>query len=149
MAIDATLGNGYDSLFLAPLFKKVYSFDIQDLAIKRSKERLKDYDNIEIIQDNHIRMSNYVNEKADLVLFNLGYLPGSDKKICTNSYTTINAIKNAHSILNDDGIIIVIGYSRHLGGQKEIDDLELFLDNNNYNYKKTRFDYELVYEIKK
>ena len=38
VAVDATLGNGYDSLFLAPLFKKVYSFDIQDLAIKRSKE---------------------------------------------------------------------------------------------------------------
>ena len=149
IAVDATLGNGNDSLFLAPLFKKVYSFDIQDLAIKRSKEKLKDYNNVEIIKDNHIRLTNYVNDNIDLAVFNLGYLPGSDKKICTNSYTTTNAIKNAFSILSDDGIIIVVGYSRHLGGQKEIDDLDIFLENNNYNYNKTRFNYELVYEIKK
>jgi len=149
VVVDATLGNGNDSLFLAPLFKKIYSFDIQDLAIKRSKEKLKDYDNVEIIQDNHIRLNNYIKEKIDLVIFNLGYLPGSDKKICTNSYTTINAIKNAMTILNDDGMIIVASYSRHLGGQKENNDLELFLGNSTYTYSKNRFDYELVYVIKK
>jgi len=149
IAVDATLGNGNDSLFLAPLFKKVYAFDIQDLAIKRSKEKLKDYNNVVIIKDNHIRLNEYINEKIDLVIFNLGYLPGSDKKICTNSYTTTNAIKNAFSILNENGVIIVVGYSRHLGGQKEIDDLDLFLENNNFIYNKTRFDYELVYVIEK
>ena len=149
VVMDATLGNGYDSLFLAPLFKKVYAFDIQELAIKRSKEKLKDYDNVVIIQDNHMHLKNNINEKLDLVVFNLGYLPGSDKKICTNSYTTTNAIKNAYDILNDEGIIIVVGYSRHLGGQKEIDDLDMFLDSNNYNYTKNRFDYELVYVIKR
>ena len=94
-AVDATLGNGYDSLFLSPLFKKIYSFDIQDLAIKRSKERLKDCNNVEIIQANHMYIDNYVKENIDLVTFNLGFLPGSDKKICTNSYTTINAIKKS------------------------------------------------------
>ena len=149
IAVDATLGNGYDSLFLAPLFNKVYAFDIQDLAIKRSKEKLKDYDNVEIIKDNHMHLNKYISHKIDLIVFNLGYLPGSDKKICTNSYTTTNAIKNACNLLTDDGIIIVVGYSRHLGGQKEIDDLDLFLENNNYTYTKKRFDYELVYEIKK
>lgn len=149
IAVDATLGNGNDSLFLAPLFKKVYSFDIQDLAIKRSKEKLKHLKNVKIIKDNHMHLANYIEEKIDLIVFNLGYLPGSDKKICTNSYTTNNAIKNSFDKLNDDGVIIVVGYSRHLGGQKEIDELELFLENNKYKYTKKRFDYELVYEIKK
>ena len=41
LALDATLGNGHDSLFLASLFNKVIGIDIQPLAIKRSKERLK------------------------------------------------------------------------------------------------------------
>ena len=53
VAIDATLGNGHDSLFLVSLFNKVIGIDIQPLAIKRSKERLKDYNNIEIELLNH------------------------------------------------------------------------------------------------
>lgn len=149
IAIDATLGNGYDSLFLSNLFKKVYSFDIQDLAIKRSKERLKECHNIKIIQANHMYLDNFVKEKVDLVTFNLGFLPGSDKKICTNSYTTINSIKKAYNLLNNEGIIIITAYSRHPGGQKESNDIDVFLENNNYNYSKKRFDYEIVYVIKK
>ena len=149
VAIDATLGNGYDSLFLSPLFKKVYSFDIQDLAIKRSKERLKDCDNVEIIQANHMYIDNFVKEKVDLVTFNLGFLPGSDKKICTNSYTTTNAIKKAYELLNENGLIVLTTYSRHSGGQKEADDIDLFLEQSNYTYTKNRFDYEIVYVIKK
>ena len=149
IAIDATLGNGYDSLFLSNLFKKVYSFDIQDLAIKRRKERLKDCNNVEIIQANHMYIDNFVKEKVDLVTFNLGFLPGSDKKICTNSYTTTNAIKKAYNLLNENGIIIITTYSRHLGGQKEATDIDLFLEGTNYKFTKNRFDYEIVYVIKK
>lgn len=149
IAIDATLGNGYDSLFLAPLFKKIYSFDIQDLAIKRSKEKLKDYTNVEIIQANHMYIDNFVKEKVDLVTFNLGFLPGSDKKICTNSYTTINAIKKSYELLNKDGLIILTTYSRHSGGEKEANEIDNFLENNPYEYTKKRFDYEIVYVIKK
>ena len=149
VAIDATLGNGYDSLFLSPLFKKVYSFDIQDLAIKRSKERLKECDNIEIIQANHMYIDNFVKNKVDLVTFNLGFLPGSDKKICTNSYTTINAIKKSYELLNEEGMIIITTYSRHSGGSKEANDIDLFLEESNYKYDKKRFDYEIVYVIKK
>ena len=149
VAIDATLGNGYDSLFLSPLFKKVYSFDIQDLAIKRSKERLKDCSNVEIIQANHMYLDNFVKENVDLVTFNLGFLPGSDKKICTNSYTTTNAIKKAYELLNENGIIILTTYSRHPGGSKEANDIDSFLENSDYQYTKNRFDYEIVYVIKK
>lgn len=149
VAIDATLGNGNDTLFLAKLFKKVFSFDIQDLAIKRSKEKLKGYDNVDIIQANHMYVENYVKDKVDLVTFNLGFLPGSDKKICTNSYTTINALKKCYELLNDDGLIIITTYSRHLGGSKEANDIDDFLNNSNYKYDKKRFDYELVYVISK
>ena len=149
VAIDATLGNGYDSLFLSPLFKHVYSFDIQELAIKRSKERLKDLNNITIIHDSHSNLDKHIKEKVDLVLFNLGFLPGSDKRVSTNSYTTIQAIEKSYNLLNKDGIIIVIGYSRHNGGLKEIIDIEEYLNNSNIKYDKNIFDYEVVYKIKK
>ncbi len=149
IAIDATLGNGYDTLFLSNLFKHIYSFDIQELAIKRSKERLKDLNNISIIHDSHSNLDKYVKEKIDLVLFNLGFLPGSDKKVSTNSYTTIQAIKKAYTLLNNDGKIIIIGYSRHNGGLKEINDIEEYLKTNHSKYHKNIFDYEVIYEIKK
>ena len=148
IAIDATLGNGHDSLFLAPLFKHVYAFDIQELAIKRSKQKLKNYNNITIILDSHSNLDKYVNN-VDLVLFNLGFLPGSDKKTATNSYTTIEAIKKSYSLLNTNGTIIIIGYSRHNGGKKEITDIEQYLNINNYKYTKEIFDYEHVFVIKK
>ena len=94
-------------------------------------------------------IDNFLKDKVDLVTFNLGFLPGSDKKICTNSYTTINAIKKSYDLLNEKGIIIITTYSRHLGGQKEAEDIDLFLSETNYEYSKKRFDYEIVYIIKK
>lgn len=148
IAIDATLGNGYDSLLLSSLFKHVYSFDIQELAIKRSKERLKECNNITIIHDSHANMDQYIKDKVDLVLFNLGFLPGSDKKVATNSYTTITAIDNSLKLLNQEGLIIITGYSRHNGGSKEINDIEDFLIKNKYKYDKNIFDFETVFVIK-
>ena len=149
IAIDATLGNGYDSLFLSKLFKHVYSFDIQDLAIKRSKERLKGCNNISIIQDSHSNLDMYVSDNIDLVLFNLGFLPGSDKKIATNSYTTTLAIEKSYKKLNNGGFIIINGYSRHKGGEKEIFDIVNYLNNHGYNYDKKIFDYETTFVIYK
>ena len=32
IVVDATMGNGHDTLFLAQLAKKVYAFDIQEQA---------------------------------------------------------------------------------------------------------------------
>ena len=94
-------------------------------------------------------MDNFIKEKVDLVTFNLGFLPGSDKKICTNSYTTTNAIKKAYELLNKNGMIILTAYSRHPGGLKEANDIDMFLENSDYDYEKKRFDYEIVYLIKK
>ena len=51
VAIDATLGNGYDSLFLCDHYKRVIGLDIQELAIKRSREKLKDKENVSIYLD--------------------------------------------------------------------------------------------------
>ena len=149
IAIDATLGNGYDTMFLSPLFKHVYAFDIQELAIKRSKEKLKDFNNVTVIQDSHSNLDNYIKESIDFVIFNLGFLPGSDKKVATNSFTTILAIQKSMKLLSNDGIILVIGYSRHNGGAKEISEIENFLLENKIIYNKQNFDHETIFTIKK
>ena len=95
LALDATLGNGHDSLFLASIFNKVIGIDIQPLAIKRSKERLKNESNVEILLLNHkdIDTLNYSN--FDLILYNLGFLPGSDKKVITNYESTLESLEKA------------------------------------------------------
>ena len=45
-AIDFTCGQGFDTLFLAQHYRNVEAFDIQEEAIRQSKERTKEYSNI-------------------------------------------------------------------------------------------------------
>ena len=66
IAIDATVGNGYDTLFLANHYKKVIGIDIQPLAIKRSKEKTKDLSNVEIYLDDFNNIVNYKYKKIKI-----------------------------------------------------------------------------------
>ena len=130
MAIDATLGNGYDTVFLANYYKKVIGLDIQELAIKRSSQKVKDLTNVELhLEDfNNIHKYNY----ANLIVFNLGFLPGSNKEVKTQDYTSNEAILKAYSIL--DGTLIVACYIQHEGGYEEYLKLIDTLKNNNISY---------------
>ena len=97
VAVDATVGNGYDTLFLANYFQKVIGIDIQELAVKRSKEKTKDLTNVEIYLDDFNNIDKY--QYANLIIFNLGFLPGSNRKIKTQDYTSKEAILKAYQIL--------------------------------------------------
>ena len=52
-------------------------------------------------------------------MFNLGYLPGSDKSITTMRSTTLPAIEAAISLMAPDAIIIVAIYPGHPEGEAE------------------------------
>ena len=130
VAIDATVGNGYDTLFLAKYFKKVIGIDIQPLAIKRSTEKTKDLENVVLYLDdfNNINRFNY----ANVIVFNLGFLPGSNRKIKTQDYTSNEAILKAYSIL--DGTLFIACYIQHEGGFEEFQILVNTLKNNNIDF---------------
>ena len=130
IAIDATVGNGYDTLFLAKHFKKVIGIDIQPLAIKRSKDKTKEYPNVELYLDDFNNITNY--KYANVILFNLGYLPGSNRKVKTQDYTSESAIQNAYDIL--DGILLIACYIQHEGGYEEYLRVCEMLDQNNIKY---------------
>lgn len=132
VAIDATVGNGYDTLFLAEHFNKVIGIDIQPLAIKRSKEKTKDLKNVEIYLDDFNNIKNY--KYANVIIFNLGFLPGSNRKVKTQDYTSNIAITNAYQIL--DGIMLVACYIQHEGGYEEYLKLCSTLKENNIDYKE-------------
>lgn len=123
--VDATCGNGYDTLFLARLARKVYAFDIQDLAIENTKDRMKRNRiyNVKCIKDSHSNVDKYVKEDIKVALFNLGYLPGSDKRVVTKGESTIEAIKKLQEKLVKGGLISLVVYVGHFGGQDESDEV--------------------------
>lgn len=129
IAIDATLGNGFDTLFLSKHFLDVHSFDIQELALKRSKEKLIGINNVNLYLDNFINIDKLNLKDVDLVLYNLGFLPGSDKKVVTQSKDTITSIRKAINMLSSNGLILINCYLRHPGGKHEYEEIVNFLSN--------------------
>ncbi len=122
--IDATLGNGKDTLFLAPLVKEVIAFDIQEEAISRSRDLLKDFSNIRYVHASHADMDEYVSH-ADLVVFNLGYLPDGDESVTTKTESTMIAIQKALDLVSIGQYVFVTFYTGHKEGMKEY---QAFLD---------------------
>lgn len=139
--VDATCGNGFDTLFLCNVAGSsghVKAFDIQDQAIERTKKLLEDnikFNNYEIIKDSHELISKYLTSNIDAAIFNLGYLPFSDKTITTKGDTTLSAIKSLLPYLKDTGRIYVTTYISHdIGNEiKEIHSFLSKLDKSKYN----------------
>lgn len=131
IVVDATCGNGNDTLFLSQLVNKgkVFSFDIQNQAIKNTEKLLSSnkINNVKLIKDSHVNISNYINSKISLIVFNLGYLPNGNKKITTNYKTTIEAIKNSLQLLNSKGLILITFYPGHKEGLLESIEVNKYL----------------------
>jgi len=130
--IDATAGNGGDTAFLADLVGsegKVYAFDIQQAALEKTREKLKNYGlddgRVELICDSHANMDLYVKQQVRCVMFNLGYLPGGDHKIGTRGSSTIAAIQKAMELISINGIITVVVY---YGGDSGFEEKEQVLE---------------------
>ena len=87
IAVDMTVGNGFDSKNILEILKpeKLYCFDIQQEALDNSKKLLKQYSNFELILENHKNFDKFVKENIDFAMYNLGYLPKGDKNITTNA----------------------------------------------------------------
>lgn len=126
--VDATMGNGWDTVALAGLVGqegRVFAFDIQPQALRATEKRLKEaglLSGVKLILDTNANMGVYVKEAA-AVLFNLGYLPGSDKKITTTREETLRAMKEALCILKPGGLAAAVLYSGHSRGAEEKDGL--------------------------
>ncbi|MEL7646788.1 MAG: class I SAM-dependent methyltransferase [Sedimentibacter sp.] len=139
--VDATCGNGFDTLFLSNTAGpggSVKSFDIQPQAIDRTQSLLsanKKYDNFNVIMDSHEFIGKYVSGKIDAAVFNLGYLPYSDKTVTTDPETTVRAIGNLLPQLGDDGRIYITSYVTHDVGHeiKDVMDFLCSLDKKEYN----------------
>ncbi len=140
--IDATAGNGNDTLFLARLVGekgRVFAFDVQEKAIINTKNLLQQNGLIsraQLIKDGHEHIEKYIGEEVSAVMFNLGYLPGGDHSIVTRPNHTIGGVEASLNLLSSEGVITLVVYTGHPGGQEEWNYLEKYVKN--LNKKKYR-----------
>lgn len=132
VVVNATIGNGYDTLFLSSIIGEkghVFGYDIQKDAIKNSTELLNrnGCTNVTLYDCGHenilTTIPNQYKGKISGAMFNLGYLPKGNKAITTKSSTTIKAIEQLLSILKVNGIIVIVVYHGHPSGKIEKNDL--------------------------
>jgi predicted methyltransferase len=125
VAVDFTMGNGHDTAFLSKTVGKsghVYAFDVQEMALASTAENLEREGcehNYTLILDSHHNVKKYVKTPIKAGMFNLGYLPGSDKKVTTMRETTMPAIEAAIELLEHGGVLLVAVYPGHAEGDAE------------------------------
>ena len=126
VAVDFTMGNGNDTLFLSKAVGengKVYAFDIQEDALISTRAHLEANgapENYTLICASHHRVKEFVTEPIKAGMFNLGYLPRSGRKaVTTMRETTMPAVEAAIELLAPDGVLIVAIYPGHEEGALE------------------------------
>ncbi|WP_042345183.1 class I SAM-dependent methyltransferase [Bacillus massiliigorillae] len=133
ITIDATAGNGHDTLYLTKLVGEeghVYAFDIQEQAINKTRAKLEENQSAHLATlflDSHDQLKNKLpqaeNRKLTGAIFNLGYLPGGDKEVVTVAHSTIAAIEQLLELMEIEGIIVLVVYHGHPEGAIERDEL--------------------------
>lgn len=147
--VDATMGNGNDTAFLAKLVGNrgnVYAFDIQNQAIQKTKQRLINNHLTKPVTLYHTGHQNLLDTigmtSISAAIFNLGYLPGSNKKIITRPNSTLSALKQCLMILQNGGVVVLVLYYGHPGGKPEKNDVLKFasqLNQKRYTVLKYQF----------
>ncbi len=143
LAIDATCGNGYDTVHLAHLCLNgskgsLIGFDIQELAITNTKNKITtelsedQAQQIKLINCSHMEIEAYVaEESATLIVYNLGYLPGGDKSVTTKTENTLESVAKSLPLVKIGGAISITCYPGHpegLNEQKALLDFTYSLD---------------------
>ncbi len=126
--IDATCGNGHDSLILASLIEEggVIGLDIQEIALQKTRQLLNTHlpeekiPSIHLFQQSHLSFPSLAYQHPiRVVVYNLGYLPGGNKSLTTQTETTLPSIDAALQLLQPGGILSITCYPGHPEGARE------------------------------
>ena len=130
------MGNGNDTVLLSRLVGeagRVVAFDIQQMALDNTSEKLKKEgcpENYELVLDSHEVMGEYAKENTvSCITFNLGYLPGGDHAKATKGESSIRAIETGLGLLKKKGLMTVCIYSGGDSGFEEKDAVLAYLKN--------------------
>lgn len=140
VAVDATVGNGHDTVWLAQCVGPtghVYGFDIQSTAIRATRSRVADASiatPVTLFSTGHETMqatlAQHGQQRAAAVVFNLGYLPGGDKTTTTQPDTTLLALAQALELLSANGLMTIMSYRGHQTGAIECSEIEQWFEQN-------------------
>ena len=123
--VDATCGNGHDTLLLAELAGadgRVWAFDIQQQAVDATAARLAEaggFVSVMLVHGGHETLAEQCTGPVKAVVFNLGYLPGGDRTVVTRPESTLAGLEQSLQILEPGGVVIITLYPGHEGGQQE------------------------------
>jgi predicted methyltransferase len=102
LVIDATAGNGHDTLFLAE-------------CVGETGRVL-----VEFFLESHAAIATRAAPASvAVVMFNLGYLPGEDHDLTTEATETVAALNAAAAVLKGGGVLSIICYPGHPAGALE------------------------------
>ena len=127
--IDATMGNGHDTAFLAELVGpsgEVFAFDIQKEALINTEQKLTELNLLPqttLFPLGHEHLHAVLDEETEITaaIFNLGYLPKSNKEIITKPTTTKQALDGLlPHLVKGSRIILVVYYGHNEGGSEEL-----------------------------
>lgn len=131
--VDATMGNGKDTLFLCDLVGgsgHVYAFDVQAEAVERTRERVREAGfepRTTLLLAGHETMADHVKAPVQAVMFNLGWLPGAEHIVTTRTETTLKAVSAALELIAPGGIVTVCVYPGHEEGTRELKALKEYV----------------------
>lgn len=122
--IDATCGNGHDTLFLSQLIQGnggVIALDVQERALEQTRLRLPSNAPVHLFLQSHEQFPSLaLDHPIRLIVYNLGYLPGSqNKQQTTQTSSTLTSVKQALSLIQPGGAISITCYPGHEEGQRE------------------------------
>lgn len=136
--IDATCGNGYDTLHLARLALAkdtgaIFGCDLQEVAIQNTRERLQVHLEPDLLKQVHLKrachatyLKGFANNSVKLIVYNLGYLPGGDKAITTMTASTLESLQTALACIKPGGAVCLTCYPGHEAGKKETEEVLAF-----------------------
>ena len=130
--VDATMGNGKDTLFLCSLVGEtghVHAFDVQREAVERTRERVREAGfepRATLLLAGHETMAEHVKGPVQAVMFNLGWLPGAEHVVTTKTDTTLKAVSAALELIAPGGIVTICVYPGHEEGTRELEALKAY-----------------------
>lgn len=125
--IDATCGQGHDALTALQLILPaghIWCIDIQKTAIEKTRACIESScsttlaKHVTFLQQCHSKLPK-LDKPPKLIIYNLGYLPGSDKKIRTQKSSTMESLNDALMLIQEDGLISIMLYPGHKEGREE------------------------------
>ncbi|KAG5176274.1 putative rRNA methylase-domain-containing protein, partial [Tribonema minus] len=146
IVIDCTAGKGYDSLVLARLLfpdsaldgeaaaaaqGQLVCIDVQESAVAQTQARLQQalppqaMQRISVLQQSFCELPPaceppIAERSVALVAYNLGFLPGSDKSVCSTVQDTLDSLNKASKLVKLGGAISVTCYPGHEEGAAEV-----------------------------